>query len=192
MIVPYATDPAQVVVPHRVRVGALEVTRWPLEDPAVGLAHLSYRDALAVAATCGARLPTTAEIFALHLAAAAAKTELEPVVLPDPFLRSQGCVPGDPRMVTQEWCERHDAAFIQQIKARDLAPEAFVANAGKHWRAGAPAGLAGLCGWWVGDVARFDPSRKGQGFIQQGNGWPHNDGHRDYATTTVLVWDVAA
>jgi len=191
MVAPYLSDPATVVVPRAVPLGSIWVTQHPLEDPdpGPGLAHLNYAQALEIAAANGARLPTTEEILALHEAAAAACTELSPLFLPDATLRAEGCVPGDARMVTRPWCDRHDSGVLAAIAALGDRGDAPIANAGKHWRGGAPPNLAGLCGWWVPDVSLFGSSRRGPGFIQAGADWPHNREHADYGTTTVLVWD---
>lgn len=192
-IVRYVSNPAAAIVPRRVALApGVEITHHPVEDPDVGLAHLTYDGALEVAASVGARLPTSEEVLALHLAAALAGTELAPLTLPDEFLRAQGCMPGGPWMVTREACERHDAAVIRAEAGRDADPDAPIANAGKHWRGGAPTGRAGLCGWWVAHVERYGGARTGPGFVQEGAGWPHDRGHADYATTTMLVWDVDA
>lgn len=191
MAVIYLSDPASVVVPRAVPLGSVWITQHPLEDPqpGPGLAHLDYAQALEIAAANHARLPTTAEILALHEAAAAAGTEIEPVFLPDATLRAEGCVPGDPRMVTRPWCDRHDSAVLSAIAALGDRGDAPIANAGKHWRDGAPPDLAGLCGWWVPDLRLFSSARSGAGFVQEGGDWPHNRQHADYGTTTMLVWD---
>lgn len=190
-VVPYLSDPASVVIPRAVKIGNVWITHHPLEDPdpGPGLAHLNYAQALAIADANKARLPTVAEILALHEAAAAAGTELSPIFLPDATLRAQGCVPGDPRMVTREWCDRHDSGVMDAITALGDKGDAPIANAGKHWRDGAPPNLSGLCGWWVPDVRLFSTSRKGPGFVQAGGDWPHNRQHADYGTTTLLVWE---
>lgn len=187
--VPYRSNINKVHLPPAVQLGAVWITHHPVEDPEVGLAHLSYSDALALATLHNARLPTSAEILALHQAAAAAGTELAPMNLPDAALRAQGCVPGDARMVTREWCVRHDEAVQRAIAALGDTGNHPIANAGKHWRAGAPPNLAGLCGWWVKELKVWGTGRRGPGFVQAGGGWPHDRQHSDYATTTMLVWD---
>jgi hypothetical protein len=188
----YATPIEAVVVPSWVPLGSVWVTQTPLLDPVPngpGLAHLSTDEALAIAERLGARLPTTAEILLLHEVASAAGTELEAYPLPDAFLRAQRCVPGDARMSSRDWCDRHDAHVIAAITALGDLGDRPIANAGKHWRGPPPPGLAGLTGWWVPNVGIYDPSRHGPGFIQQGTGFPHNRGHRDYGSTCVLVRD---
>lgn len=185
---PYRTPLDRVVVPPWVGLSTgILVTRTPLQDPyGPGLAHLSYAEALEVAAANGARLPTRDEIYQLHLDAVAAGSELSPLVLPGAAEELAGARPGDPAMVTVEWCSAHDSRALDAIRV--LPPWAPVANAGKHWRYGAPPGLAGLCGWWVQHVERYGATgRSGPGFVQEGWSWPHNDSHTDYASTTVLV-----
>ena len=179
MIDSYITPLPSVVVPRWVTLApGLLITHHPIEDPqGPGLAHLTYRDALALADRLGARLPTRAEVLELHELAAAAGTEIAPVILPDAHLRAQGCVPGDPRMVTRAWCDRHDAAVLLAI-AGLADQETAVANAGKHWIGPAPTGRAALCGWWQGGA-----------LIQSGLGAPHDDLHHDYATTCILIMD---
>jgi hypothetical protein len=188
MIERYVTDPAVAVVPRFVPLGAVWITHHPVEDPGPGLAHLTYAGALALAAANGARLPTRAEVFALHEAAAAAGTEVAILVLPDAALLAEGCVPGDPRMVTRVWCDIHDARVLAAMAA-DQDSDAPVANVGKHWIGPAPATRAALCGWWVADVHAYGSSRTGPGFVQSGDDFPHDDQHSDYATTTMLVRD---
>lgn len=199
----YLTDLSEVVVPRRVRLSdAVEVTHHPLESgpDGPGFAHLSYRTALAVAAANGARLLTTAEILALHLVATVAGTEIGPCILPTAIMRASGCVPGDGRMVTREWCEIHDSIVLERIASIEAlgsgTGDAPFANIGKLWRAGAPSGRAGLCGWWVANVAPYTigadgkPRRTGPGFIQEGHDWPHDDEHADYGTLAMLAWDI--
>jgi hypothetical protein len=159
-----------------VAFGDIEITQSPLLDAHCGLAHLTYAQALAVARDNGARLPTRDEVLRLHEVAAANGTELEPFTLPDRAMAAEGAKPGDPAMVTWEWCARHDAVVTPQIRRIVPTSDAPIANAGKHWIGPAPDGLAALCGWWSNGA-----------FIQSGLGCPHNDQHSDYATTTVLV-----
>jgi hypothetical protein len=94
-------------------------------------------------------------------------------------------------MVTREWCLRHDREVLAAIVAIGDTGEVPVANAGKHWRHGAPAKRAGLCGWWVPDVGLYDSRRRGHGFVERGLGddWPHDREWADYGTTTLLVWE---
>lgn len=200
MIVPYKTDPAAVVIPRWVQLGRVWITQTSLLDPAPagpGLAHLTTDELLAIAADLGARLPTRAEILALHEVARAAGTELEVYTLPDAHLRAQGCVPGDARMASREWCERHDANRLAAIAALGDIGDAPVANDGKHFHGSddggpPPPGLCGIMGWWVSDLRAYSSTRHGPGFVQAGDGWPHgrNDA-RDYATTSKLVMDTA-
>lgn len=191
MTTPYVTPLDAVVIPRAVRMGDIWVTHHALEDPdGPGLAHLHLDALLELAERVGARLLTAEEIYALHLVAAAAGTELHPVTLPNAAMRREGCVPGDARMVTREWCDVHDAAVLAQMAAlTEAAPDAPIANDGKYWRGGAPAGLAGLCGWWVPRVELYDPHRHGPGFVQQGGAWPHNRRHSDYGSMGRFAWD---
>lgn len=189
-VTPYRTPPARVAVPDRVTLSTgLVVTRTPLLDPGPdgpGLAHLSYADALEVAASLGARLPTRDELYQLHLDAVAAGTELHPLVLPGSAPELVGAHPGDPAMVTRAWCDAHDSRVLDALQGfPDWAP---VANAGKHWIAGAAPGRARLAGWWVARVELYGSSRHGPGLVQEGDGDPHNDAHADYGTTTILAW----
>jgi hypothetical protein len=195
--VPYVTPLASVVVPRPVKLGAIWITQTPLLDPAgPGLAHVMPVGAAEVARRHGGRMPTAADVLALHEAASAASTELAPIVLPTSAMRAHGCVPGDPRMVTREWCDDHDPLVIMGIRALGELGDNPVAGAGKHWT----DPLGSLCGWWVTDVHAWDPSRHGPGFIQQGGHVVHGPGvvvgdtqeggHSDYATTSVIVWDV--
>lgn len=158
-----------------------EVTRLPLIDRRATLidgrplfARLTYRDACDVAALFGARLPTAADLDALHL---------ESIVLPPHPL------PAGPEMTSRRYSEEHDATIWAGLAHWD--GDAPVAGVGKHWIAGAPRGRAYLMGWWAEDVRRFGSSRSGPGWVQQpsapGSPGPHDDGHFDYATTTILV-----
>ena len=194
----YRTAIANIVVPRRVPLGpGVEVTQTPLLDPTgPGLAHLDVRTLVPFAKSLGARLPTLAEMLLLHQVAASAGTELVPVILPDDVMRAAGCVPGDPRMSTLEWCRHADADVLAQIQALGDIGDAPVANAGKSWVAHQaspwepPAGKSDLCGWWVHDVSAYSSTRRGPGFIQQGGGWPHADTQADYGSTALLVWSV--
>lgn len=159
----------------------LEVTRLPLVDRRVSLpdgrpvfARLTYRDALAVAAIFGARLPTAAEMDQLHL---------ESIVL------APCTLPAGREMISLAYSEEHDAVVWAQLEQWDR--HSPVAGAGKHWIAGAPAGRAYLMGWWVEHVERYSQVRRGPGWIQvpspPGSAGPHDDQHHDYGTTTLLV-----
>lgn len=187
----YRTPLPSVVLPRFVPLApGVEVTHHPLEDASrpSGLAHLSYRDALAYAATVGARLPTRAEVVELHEVAEAAGTELAPCILPDSEMRAAGAKPGDPAMSTLAWCDYHDMLVVGWIKMSLPDQDTPVANAGKHWIGPAPPGKAALCGWWVADLRPF--GGHGAGFVQSGTGFPHDDEHHDYGTTCMLVRDV--
>ena len=190
-LIPYITPLDAVVIPFKVRMGDLWITHHPVEDPSgPGLAHLTYALALQVAARAGARLPTRAEVLLLHDAAAEAGTEIEPVSLPDALQMSAGLKPGDPLMLTLEWAAIHDSRVVPSIRRfATRIQDKPVANAGKHWIGPAPIGKAALCGWHVPKVEAWGSSRTGQGFVQDGTGFPHDDQHHDYATTTMRVWD---
>lgn len=189
-VTPYVTAPDAIACPPWVRLGTVLVTQTPLGDTLCGLAHLTYAQALEVATAYGARLPTRAEVYALHLAASEAGTELEPFVLPTPTQRATGSRPGDPAMVSFEWAATHDAAVVSQVRRLlSAAPQALVANAGKHWIGGASRGMARICGWWTERVESYGSSRHGHGFVQEGVIDVHGDAHFDYATTTILARD---
>lgn len=177
---PYVTQPADLGVPPRVPCDGGWVTQTPLLDAQTGLAHLTYRTALAVATEHGARLPTREIVLRLHALATEAGTELAPVILPgaSPSLVESGARPGDPAMSGWLWCATHDALVMPRMRSFVKShPNSFVANVGKHWISPCPAGQAAICGWWLDGH-----------FIQEGLGPVHNDLHSDYATTTVLWW----
>lgn len=187
----YRTPTDRAVVSGWQPLGALpvEVTTLPLLDAteATYLAHLDYRGALAVAAREGARLPMREEIEHLRVVGHL----LRVVILPDaeqlaamPLRGSgeterayQARIRRD--MSSLAWCQRHDRRVVAQLEDWDgLRP---VANAGKHWLVGAPAGRAYLMGWWSSGRWIQQGTTTGQG--------PHDDRHADYATTTILVRD---
>ena len=179
---PYITSAENVVVPAWTSIGADQFSVEPLRDATGGLAHLTYRGALAAAAAAGAELPTHDDIVALANAAKASGFELNPVILPGASaeLMAEGAKPGDSAMVTLRWAQIHDAAVQAQLDARGWDGTKPVANAGKHWMAGAPPGRAYLMGW------RLPKGTFIQSGIASGQG-PHDDGHHDYGTTTVFV-----
>lgn len=163
-----------------------------LEDGSPIFASLTYRDALEVASREGARLISPAQVAQLHRQAS---REPSPVTLPDAEIRAAarlilarraGETPAqwDQRlrnagMTSQAWAAHHSKEYFRRLGSLP-EPGELVANAGKHWVDGAPAGRAWLMGWW-----------NGSGFIQPlpppgSHGW-HDDGHHDYATTTILV-----
>lgn len=178
---PYVTAPENVVVPAWTALGSDQVLAEPLRDALTGgLAHLTYKGALAAAAANGAELLTHDDVVALSTAARAAGYELDPVILPTAALQAEGYRSGDPAMVTRRWAEIHDAAVQAQLDRRGWDGTKPVSNAGKHWIAGAPPGRAYLMGWRMPSGAFI------QAGVASGLG-PHDDGHHDYATTTVLV-----
>lgn len=143
-----------------------EVTRLPLIDastPEPLFARLTYRDAKAVAARLGGRLPTRDEVLEVVQAARAGGLVLQPVTL------SFG-----PEMVTRAHAVTHD----ERVKRMLLGWDGWrpVCGVGKHWVSGAAPGKSRICGWWNG--ARL---------IQSGVSDVHDDGHHDYATTTLVV-----
>ena len=179
---PFTTSLSALSLPPWAAFGAhRQITQCPLLDDRTGLAHLTYEQALDVASSHGARLPTRGEVLALHVLATHAGTELAPVILPgaSPALLARGYKPGDPEMSSWEWCAIHDSAILPSIR-RFAQEKGYypVANAGKHWIGPCPKGLAMICGWW-----------EGAGFVQQGLEPVHNDQYADYATTTLLVRD---
>jgi len=177
----YITSQESVIVPEWTRVGNDQFTAIPLRDASTGgLAHLTYAGALEAARAAGAELPTHDDIVALSNAARSAGFELDPVILPNGQLTSEGFKPGDPAMVSLRWAQIHDAAVQAQLDRRGWDGKSPVSNAGKHWIAGAPPGRAYLMGW----------RRRDGTFIQSGTSTgqgPHDDQHHDYATTTILV-----
>lgn len=143
-----------------------EVTRLPLIDGATPeplFARLTYRDAIAVAARLGGRLPTRDEVLEGIALARAGGLVLQPVTL------SYG-----PEMVTREHAVTHDERVRRMLLGWDGWKP--VAGCGKHWISGAAPGKSRICGWWDG--------RK---VIQSGTTDPHDDLHADYATTCLVV-----
>lgn len=136
------------------------------------LARLTYRDALALATREGASLISIDQVTELH-----DRAEIEPPPITMPATRD---------MASLEWSEAHDSRLYQLTHG----VAGLVANAGKHWVAGAPPGRAWLRGWWVPHVERYGATgRTGPGFVQEcrGGQGPHDDLHHDYGTTTMLV-----
>ena len=162
-----------------------EVTVEPLRV-GDGYAHLTYREALAVAALLCAELPTREHVVALHETG----LELSPVILPtQAMVRAETHAPPGSaeyehaaqrlrvaHMSGPEWCAQHDDAVRAQLDRVGWDGARPVANAGKLWIAGAAPGKGRLMGWWLGGR-----------FIQAGYSDPHNDLHSDYATLTQLV-----
>lgn len=157
----------------------LEVTRLPLvdrehrlEDGTPLFARLTYLGASRVALREGARLPTRDEVRLLHVVG----LQLEPVTMP-----ITGEIAGS---------ERHDREVWRRLRALGWDGGKVVSGAGKHWISGAPPGRAWLAGWWTSQLGRYVPGRRGPGWVQEGatsGQGPHNDGHHDYGTTTILV-----
>lgn len=143
----------------------VEITARPLVDEtgAADWARLTYRDALAVAARLGGRLPTRDEVVESLGHARIHGRVLRPVTL------SYG-----PEMVTRDHAVEHD----RQVFAQLAGAPSFVGGIGKHWIAGAAPGKARICGWPRGGSGQL---------IQAGVSDIHDDQHHDYATTTLVV-----
>jgi hypothetical protein len=144
----------------------VEVTRLPLVDGSTTeplFARLTYRDAIAVAARLGGRLPTRAEVIACIQAARAGGLVCKPVTL------SYG-----PEMIERPHAVQHD----ERVKAMLTGWDGWVpvCGVGKHWVAGAAPGKSRLCGWWNGIQ-----------LIQSGLTDVHDDLHHDYASLTLVV-----
>lgn len=149
----------------------VEITARPLVDDtgATDWARLTYRDALAVAARFGGRLPTREEVLE--------SIERADVVL-HPVTLSYG-----PEMVTLAHAQEHDRRVREQLGGlpKGSRPRPLVvAGIGKHWVAGAAPGRARICGWMRPDTGRL---------IQAGTTDVHDDLHHDYSTTTLVVRD---
>lgn len=152
-----------------------EVTRLPLWDSRFDLfARLTYKDGLEFAQSIGAELVSREDLTDLLKVAII----IEPVTLP-----------ATAQMRTLAWSRRHDAEVMRRLDGVDDCQRP-VLGAGKHWIRGAPKGRAHLMGWWTQTLQKYGP-RRGAGWIQQpspvGGQGPHDDGHYDYATTTMLV-----
>lgn len=115
-----------------------QITAEPLKDRRGGYARLSYTNALALAGRLGVRLPSQADVDAVHAAAQAAGLALKPCTLP-----------GDASMRSKARCAEHDACVRDQLEARRWDGRSAVSNVGKDWLAGAPAGKAINYGWIV-------------------------------------------
>lgn len=184
---PYITAAADVLPPS-----------WPSVEPlrdrkTGGYAHLTYRGALAAARANGAELLSGDDVTTLSDAARAIGFELAPVILPDAAtLKQAGIAANDTAAINafrnanmggEAWARYHDEAVRAQLVARGWDGKTPIANAGKLWTAGAPTGRAYLKGWRVGGkFIQAGPDRDKIG-VDKG---PHDDGHHDYATLTVL------
>lgn len=205
MIDRYLTSLSAVVVPRAVPLGDTGrwITQTSLLDPAPngpGLAHLMPAGSAEIARRHGARLPTQADMLALHIAAAAAGSEIAPATMPDSALAKLGFKPGDAQMSSRLWCDHADPIVLARIAALgDLADRAVSGDL-KIWT----YPLGSLCGWWVPDVHAYDETRPhGPGFIQAGGHVVHLagridpatgeqvplSGQYDYGSGTKLVWD---
>lgn len=167
------------------------ITNLPLWDPDEGIfAELTYRDALTVAERHGARLPKPGEIVELN----AHSLRLDPFFMPSaPMIDQEGERRGhalheaeidawrNENMSGLEWAQIHTAEMLRRLEHSEWSGGA-VSNIGKHWVAGAPAGRAYLAGW-------FYKGRFMQPLPALGSRGPHDDGHHDYGTTTILVAD---
>jgi len=191
MIDRFTSSLSSLAAPVWVRQGTVWASALPLfdTDNAI-LAELTYRDALAAAVAFGARLPTRNEIIERTFHG----YQLAPVTLPTLIeIKSAGLDSRNPAIVDAfrnanmsglAWAKIHSQRVYEQLRdAGLLGTGALIANAGKHWIAGAPPGRAYLMGWYT----------RGK-FIQGGTTFgpgPHDDMHHDYATTTILMRDEA-
>ena len=180
----YETALGDVVLPAWLPFGAGEITALPLSDRRTGgFAHLSYRRALEAAALYSARLPTREEVFELH----SIGLRLRPYVLPGALCLPRGTneqAMRERHMASEAWARLHDSAVMAQLDALGWDGSRPVSNAGKHWIQPCPRGRGRLCGWFGFD-SMSDPDVP----IQAGTDprGTHDDGHHDYATTTLLV-----
>lgn len=187
-VAPYITAPGDVAAiawwPLGSRVVAL------LRDGATGLAaRLTYQGALDAAEALDGSLASRDDVVELQAEGLA----LQPVTLPDAHLCAEAGVPFDwdrhadqieafltTNMGGLAWAEYHDARVAEQLAALGWDEHQAIAGWGKHWISGAPAGRAYLMGWWNGKRWIQPPSPLGS----QG---PHDRGHHDYGTTTLVV-----
>jgi len=179
----YRTAPEDIGEPVWGKLGSdKEVATLIPDRHTGGFVHASTASALAAAAKYGASLPTRDDMIALADQAKAAGLELDPVILPGASheLTSEGAKPGDPAMATERWVHVHDDLLRAQLTARNWDGKSPVANAGKVWIAGAPAGRGYLMGW----------RQKNGTWIQSGlstGPGPHDDQHVDYSMLLTLV-----
>jgi hypothetical protein len=173
----YSTPPESAIVPPTgwARLGELQYTTLPLLDARTDLfARLSYRDALESARLLGARLPTVDELERIWLEGFR--------ITPCPLVKDEADLS---RMRSIAYARKHDRCVWKQLDSQGWDQKLPVANAGKWWTAGAPAGRAWLYGWWY-------PQHDGSTLIvqnrPQGPG-PHDDQYRDYGSLTYLVRD---
>lgn len=112
-------------------------------------------------ASIGARLPSRAELIALHEAARGMGTELAPKILTPTS-----------EMGSLAWCREHDSWVYDQLERLGGAGVGRpVANVGKHpVREHGPARMR-IFGWW-----------DGRRYIQAGTKDQHGELHTDYAT----------
>lgn len=192
----YITPLSAVVSPTWVPLGnGRLITTEPLRssDGVATYARIPYRQQLALAADCGAMLPTRAEMIALHEFARGLGTELRPVILPTPAICAAHGVEwrdevGKQRLREQymmgaEWCEIHDAIVDDQQR-----PDAYpLANIGKPAirttppEPPVPVGHGALMGWWL------DGKWIQSGLYPPGSHFFHDDEYTDYSWMTVLV-----
>lgn len=138
------------------------------------LREADLQDATVYAESIGAELVSRDDLEALRTIAIL----LEPVTLQ-----------AGPSMATVEWSRRHDAVVLRILAAVDDGKRP-VLGVGKQWISGAPEGRAHLMGWWTKTLQRYG-RRRGEGWVQlpaaPKSAGPHDDGHHDYGTTTMLV-----
>ena len=176
----YETALADVVLPAWLPFLGGEITALPLGDRRTGgFAHLSYRRALKAAAFYSVRLPTREEVHELHRIG----LRLRPYVLPAALCLPPGTDESTLRareMASEAWARLHDFAVLGMLDALGWAGDRPVSGAGKHWIQPCPVGRGRLCGWWQpGTVVPIQAGTDERG--------THDDGHHDYATTTILV-----
>jgi hypothetical protein len=166
--------------------------RYQLPGGLSVFARLMYRAALDVAQRERAALISREQVIQIQEQSGIAAP---PIALPDDAIRSSASgslarrdgetqATWDQRlrgagMTSLSWALHHDARFWARV-GRWPAGE-LVAGAGKHWIRGAPKGYAFLFGWWNGAkwIQTAPPEGTATAF--------HDDGHHDYATTTILV-----
>ena len=154
------------------------ISRLPIVDADTKLfARLSPVAADAWARSKGWRLPSVDEYDGLHSSA----LFIAPCTMPSMAqLAAAGVAANNVKAVdafrnanmrSLTWCQEHDAAVWDRLKARGWCAEP-VSNAGKHWANG-----GAIYGWWRADGSKIQsPSNAHKG-----------SQHTDYATT-FHVW----
>ncbi len=184
----YVTAPNDATITGWARVGDIWLSVEPLRDASTGgYAHLCYRGALEALERLGATMATAGDIDALRDAG----INLAPVLLPDAAICHEAGVRLDDEagkqrlrvlnMMGLTWAQNHDAQVQAQLDALAWDGSRPVANAGKHWIAGAPTGRAWLKGWWLASSRHYIQA----GTERPGDRGFHDDEYADYPTTTV-------